>query len=144
MLIPDPLAPYAKLIRLGLWCLLAGGLYVAGCQRGEDRQAASDREQISAVQRQLDGARAEAAENLRAANAAGQLLQEVNRQTQASIDAAEVARKAAAAAATRAEAAAAEGQRRATTAEKALQAAKTTPACRSQLEMELCSSIPLL
>ncbi len=144
MLIPDPLAPYAKLIRLGLWCLLAGGLYVAGCQRGEDRQAASDREQISAVQRQLDGARAEAAENLRAADAAGQLLQEVNRQTQASIDAAEVARKAAAAAATRAEAAAAEGQRRATTAEKALQAAKTTPACRSQLEMELCSSIPLL
>ncbi|HHA2567800.1 hypothetical protein I5V52_08735 [Stenotrophomonas maltophilia] len=144
MLIPDPLAPYAKLIRLGLWCLLAGGLYVAGCQRGEDRQAASDREQIGAVQRQLDGARAEAAENLRAANAAGQLLQEVNRQTQASIDAAELARKASAAAATRAEAAAAEGQRRASAAEKALQAAKTTPACRSQLEMELCSSIPLL
>ncbi len=144
MLIPDPLAPYAKLIRLGLWCLLAGGLYVAGCQRGEDRQAAADREQISAVQRQLDGARAEAAENLRAANAAGELLQEVNRQTQASIDAAEVARKVSAAAASRAEAAAAEGQRRATAAEKALQAAKTTPACRSQLEMELCSSIPLL
>lgn len=144
MLIPDPLAPYAKLIRLGLWCLLAGGLYVAGCQRGEDRQAASDREQIGAVQRQLDGARAEAAENLRAANAAGQLLQEVNRQTQASIDAAEVARKAAAAAASRAEAAAAEGQRRATAAEKALQAAKSTPACRSQLEMALCDSIPLL
>ncbi|WP_329770952.1 hypothetical protein [Stenotrophomonas maltophilia] len=144
MLIPDPLAPYAKLIRIGLWCLLAGGLYVAGCQRGEDRQAAADREQIGAVQRQLDGARAEAAENLRAANAAVQLLQEVNRQTQASIDAAELARKASAAAATRAEAAAAEGHRRASAAEKALQAAKTTPACRSQLEMELCSSIPLL
>lgn len=144
MLIPDPLAPYAKLIRLGLWCLLAGGLYVAGCQRGEDRQAAADREQIGAVQRQLDAARAEAAENLRAANAAGQLLQEVNRQTQASIDAAEAARKASAAAASRAEAAAAEGQRRATAAEKALQAAKITPACRSQLEMQLCDSIPLL
>lgn len=144
MLIPDPLVPYAKLIRLGLWCLLAGGLYVAGCQRGEDRQAAVDRGQVESVQRQLDGARAEAAENLRAANAAGQLLQEVNRQTQASIDAAEAARKASAAAASRAEAVAAEGQRRATAAEKALQAAKTTPACRSQLEMELCSSIPLL
>lgn len=96
------------------------------------------------MQRQLDGARAEAAENLRAANAAGQLLQEVNRQTQASIDAAEAARKASAAAASRAEAAAVEGQRRVTAAEKALQAAKTTPACRFQLEMELCSSIPLL
>lgn len=144
MLIPDPLAPYAKLIRLGLWCLLAGGIFVAGCQRGADRQAAADREQIQSVQRQLDGARAEAAENLRAANAAGDLLQEVSRQTQASIDAAELARKASAAAASRAEAAAAEGQRRATAAEKALQAAKTTPACRSQLEMQLCDSIPLL
>ncbi len=144
MLIPDPLRPYVGLIRVGLWCVLAGGIFVAGCQRGEDLQAAQDREQIEAVQRQLDGARAEAAENLRAANAAGQLLQEVNRQTQASIDAAELARKASAAAATRAEAAAAEGHRRATAAEKALQAAKTTPACRSQLEMELCSSIPLL
>ncbi|MGG6341557.1 hypothetical protein ACQ5SB_20805 [Stenotrophomonas geniculata] len=144
MLIPDPLAPYANLIRLGLWCLLAGGLFVAGCQRGEDRQAAQDREQIEAVQRQLDGARAEAAENLRAANAAGELLQEVNRQTQASIDAAEAARKASDAAARRAESAAVEGQRRATAAEKALQAAKTQPACRAQLEQTLCDSIPLL
>ncbi|PZS88135.1 hypothetical protein [Stenotrophomonas maltophilia] len=144
MQIPDPLRPYVGLIRIGLWCALAGGIFVAGCQRGTDRQAAADREQIESVQRQLDGARAEAAESLRAANAAGQLLQEVNRQTQTSIDAAEVARKAAAAAAARAEAAAAEGQRRATAAERELQAAKTTPACRSQLEMELCSSIPLL
>ena len=144
MLIPDPLAPYAKMIRIGLWCLLAGGIFVAGCQRGADRQAAADREQIESVQHQLDGARAEAAENLRAANAASELLQEVNRQTQASIDAAELARKAAEAAADRAQIAAAEGQRRASAAEKALQAAKTTPACRSQLEMELCSSIPLL
>ena len=144
MRIPDPIRPYAVLIRWGLAVVMAGGLYVAGCQRGEDRQAAADREQISAVQRQLDGARAEAAENLRAANAAGQLLQEVNRQTQASIDAAEAARKASAAAASRAEAVAAEGQRRATAAEKALQAAKSTPACRSQLEMALCDSIPLL
>ncbi len=144
MLIPDPLRPYVSLIRIGLWCALAGGIFVAGCQRGTDRQAAADREQIESVQRQLDGARAEAAENLRAANAAGELLQEVNRQTQASIDAAEMARKASAAAASRAEAAAAEGQRRATAAEKALQAAKTTPVCRSQLEMQLCDSIPLL
>ncbi|HEL2957092.1 TPA: hypothetical protein UL931_000289 [Stenotrophomonas maltophilia] len=144
MLIADPLASYAKLIRLGLWCLLAGGLFVAGCQRGEDRQAAADREQVESMQRQLDGARAEAAENLRAANAAGELLQEVNRQTQASIDAAEAARKASVAAAQRAEAVAADGLRRATAAEKALQAAKTQPACRAQLEQILCDSIPLL
>ncbi|WP_439448619.1 hypothetical protein [Stenotrophomonas sp. ATs4] len=144
MQIPDPLRPYVGLIRIGLWCALAGGIFVAGCQRGADRQAVADREQIESVQRQLDGARAEAAENLRAANAAGQLLQDVNRQTQASIDAAELARKAADEAVGRAEAAAAEGRRRATAAEKSLQAAKSQPGCRAQLEQTLCDSIPLL
>ncbi len=144
MQLPDPIRPYADLMRWALAALLAGGIFVAGCQREADRQAAADREQIESVLRQFDGARAEVAEKLRAANAAGELLQEVNRQTQASIDAAELARKAAAAAADRTQIAAAEGQRRATAAEKALQAAKTTPACRSQLEMQLCDSIPLL
>ncbi|QGM07087.1 hypothetical protein [Stenotrophomonas maltophilia] len=144
MQIPDPIRPYADLMRWGLVVVLAGGLFVAGCQRGEDRQAAQDREQIEAVQRQLEGARAEAAENLRAANAAGELLQEVNRQTQASIDAAARQKVAADEAARRAEAVAADSRRRADAAEKALQAAKTTPACRSQLEMALCADIPLL
>ncbi|EKT4088271.1 hypothetical protein QEG26_002233 [Stenotrophomonas maltophilia] len=144
MQIPDPIRPYADLIRWGLAVLLAGGLFVTGCQRGEDRQAAKDQYTISKAEKQLGKVEANAAENLRAANACGMLLEQVNDQTQASIDAAELARKAAAEAATRAEAAAAEGQRRATAAEKALQAAKTKPACRSQLEMQLCDSIPLL
>ncbi|HGM6772824.1 TPA: hypothetical protein ACKQAW_003419 [Stenotrophomonas maltophilia] len=144
MLIPDPIRPYADLIRWALWALLAGGLFVAGCQRGEDRAAAKAQASIAKAEKQRDDARDQAAENLRAANAAGELLQEVNRQTQASIDAAEAARKASDAAARRAEAAAAEGQRRATAAEKALEAAKTQPACRAQLEQTLCDSIPLL
>lgn len=144
MLIPDPIRPYADLIRWALWALLAGGLFVAGCQRGEDREAAKAQASIAKAEKQRDDARKDAAENLRAANAAGELLQEVNRQTQASIDAAEAARKASDAAARRAEAAAAEGQRRATAAEKALEAAKTQPACRAQLEQILCDSIPLL
>lgn len=144
MLIPDPIRPYADLIRWALWALLAGGLFVAGCQRGEDRAAAKAQASIAKAEKQRDDARDQAAENLRAANAAGELLQEVNRQTQASIDAAEAARKASDAAARRAEAAAAEGQRRATAAEKALEAAKTQPACRAQLEQILCDSIPLL
>lgn len=144
MQIPDPIRPYADLIRWCLAVLLAGGLFVTGCQRGEDRQAAKDQDTIAKAEKQLDKAEADAAENLRAANACGALLEQVNDQTQASIDAAELARKAAAEAARRAEAAAAEGQRRATAAEKALQAAKTKPACRSQLEMQLCDSIPLL
>ncbi|WP_251473636.1 hypothetical protein [Stenotrophomonas lactitubi] len=144
MQIPDPIRPYADLIRVGLWALLAGGLFVAGCQRGEDKAAANAEVSITKANEQRDDARKEAAENLRAANACGVLLEQVNDQTQASINAAELARKAADEAASRAEAAAAEGQRRATAAEKALQAAKMKPVCRSQLEMQLCDSIPLL
>lgn len=144
MQIPDPLRPYVGLIRAGLWIAAVAAVLLMGARLGSDYRAKKDQALIAAAERQRDTAQAAADENLRAANAAGQLLQEVNRQTQASIDAAELARKASAAAAGRAEAAAAEGQRRATAAERALQAAKTTPACRSQLEMELCSSIPLL
>jgi len=144
MQIPDPIRPYADLIRWCLAVLLAGGLFVTGCQRGEDRQAAKDQDTIAKAEKQLGKAEAKAAENLRAANACGLLLEQVNDQTQASINAAELARKVAAEAASRAEAAAAEGRRRASEAEKALQAAKTKPVCRSQLEMQLCDSIPLL
>lgn len=144
MLIPDPIRPYVGLIRVALWVALAGGLFVAGCNHGKDRQAEKNQVELAGAAKQTDAARAEAAENLRAANACGQLLQDVNRQTQASIDEAARQKAAAGAAADRAQAAAAESQRRASAAEKALQAAKTTPVCRSQLEMELCSSIPLL
>jgi len=144
MQIADPIRPYADLIRIVLWCLLAGGLFVTGCNHGKDNQLRKDVEAITKADEARGKAEADAAENLRAANAAGQLLQEVNRKTQASIDAAELARKAAAEAAGRAEAAAAAGQRRAAAAEKALVDAKATPVCRSQLELELCPAIPLL
>lgn len=144
MLIPDPIRPYAVLIRWGLVALLAGGLYVSGCQRGESRQAAQDQASIAKTEKQRDDAQAEAAENLRAANAAGQLLQEVNRQTQRAIDEATRQQQAAKEAARLAEAAAAQSQRRATQAEQALQAAKNQPGCRQQLEQTLCDAIPLL
>ncbi|WP_164241923.1 hypothetical protein [Stenotrophomonas maltophilia] len=144
MLIPDPLRPYVGLIRVGLWVAAVGAVLLMGARLGSDYRAKKDQARIADAEQQRDKAQASADENLRAANAAGDLLREVNRQTQASIDAAELARKAAAEAADRASAAAAEGQRRANTAEKALRAAKTTPACRSQLEMQLCDSIPLL
>ncbi|HEL3791252.1 hypothetical protein I5T81_07540 [Stenotrophomonas maltophilia] len=140
----DPLRPYADLLKLLAIMALASGLFVTGCQRGEDRQSAKDQATIAKADKARAAAEADAAENLRAATAAGQLLQEVNRQTQASIDAAEVARKASAAAASRAEAAAAESKRRAAAAEKALQDAKNQPACRQQLEQTLCDAIPLL
>ncbi|MCU1030230.1 hypothetical protein JAK53_13190 [Stenotrophomonas maltophilia] len=141
---PDPLRPYADLLKLLAVLALAGGLFVAGCQRGEDRQFAKDRATIAQADKARAAAEADAAENLRAATAAGQLLQEVNRQTQASIDEAARQRAAANEAARRAEAAAAESKRRATAAERALQDAKNQPGCRQQLEQKLCDAIPLL
>lgn len=140
----DPLRPYADLLKVLAALALAGGLFVTGCQRGEDRQFAKDQATIAKVDKARAAAEADAAENLRAATAAGQLLQEVNRQTQASIDDAARQRAAANEAALRAEAAAAESKRRATAAERALQDAKNQPGCRQQLEQKLCDAIPLL
>jgi len=140
----DSIRPYLWAVKVGAIMIALTAVFISGYGHGKDRQAAKDQERIDNLATARDAAQAEAAENLRAANAAGQLLKDVNRQTQASIDAAEAARKAAAAAASRAEAAAAEGQRRATAAEKALQAAKSQINCRSQLEVELCAAIPLL
>lgn len=144
MQIPDPIAPYVGLIRVALWCLLAGGLFVTGCNHGEDAQVAKSQKAINKAEVQRDAALAAAAENLRAANACGLLLEDVNRRTQAAIDEAARQKAAANAAADRAQAAAVESQRRASAAEKALQAAKSQPLCRSQLEVSLCDSIPLL
>lgn len=144
MLIPDPLRPYVGLIRVGLWIAAVAAVLLVGARLGSDYRAKKDQAQIAAAEKQRDKAQANADENLRAANACGQLLHEVNRQTQAAID--ESARQKAAAneVARRAEAAAAQSQRRATQAEQALQAAKTQPGCRQQLEQTLCDAIPLL
>lgn len=144
MQIPDPLRPYAGLLQAGLWCLLAGGLFVTGCNHGKDSQAAKSQKAVTKAEQQRDEALASAAENLRAANACGLLLKDVNRQTEAAINAAASQRAAADEAASRAVAAAAESQRRATAAERALQESKTQPACRQQLEQMLCDAIPLL
>ncbi len=144
MLIPDPLRPYADLIRVGLWCLLAGGLFVAGCNHGKDRQSQKDLATIAESDKARGRAEADAAENLRAANACGALLAEVNRQTQRAIDEAQRQQAAAKQAADQAQAEAQKSQRRAAQAEKSLQAAKTQPVCRQQLEQTLCDAIPLL
>lgn len=140
----DPLRPYADLLKVLAVLALVGGLFVTGCQHGSDRQAAKNQAVIAKSDKARAAAEADAAENLRAANACGLLLEDVNRQTQASIDAAARQRAAADEAARQAEAAAAESKRRADKAEQALQAAKSKPACRSQLEMALCADIPLL
>lgn len=140
----DPLRPYADLLKVLAVLALAGSLFVTGCQHGEERRAAKDQAAIAKADQARAAAEADAAENLRAANACGLLLEDVNRQTQASVDAAARQKAAANEAARRAEAAAAESQRRATAAERALQDAKNQPGCRQQLEQNLCDAIPLL
>lgn len=144
MLIPDPLQPYAKLITAALWAAVAAALILMGARLGSDYRGKKDQALIAAAEKQRDKAQGAADENLRAANAAGQLLQEVNRQTQLAIDESARQQQAAKEAARQAEAAAVQSQRRATQAEQALQAAKTQPGCRQQLEQNLCDAIPLL
>lgn len=144
MLIPDPLRPYVGLIRVCLWVAAVGAILLMGARLGSDYRAKRDQALIAAAEKQRDQARADADENLRAANACGALLKEVNRQTQLAIDESARQQKAAQEAAHLAEAAAAQSQRRATQAEQALQAAKNQPGCRQQLEQTLCDAIPLL
>ncbi|WP_414555457.1 hypothetical protein [Stenotrophomonas forensis] len=144
MLIPDPFRPYVGLIRVGLWVAAVCAVLLMGARLGSDYRAKKDQARIADAEQQRDKAQASADENLRAANACGQLLQEVNRQTQLAIDEAARQQQAAKEAARLAEAAAAQSQRRATQAEQALQAAKTQPGCRQQLEQNLCDAIPLL
>ncbi len=140
----DPLRPYADLLKALAALALAGGLFVAGCQHGSDRRAAKDQATIAKADKARAAAEADAAENLRAANACGLLLEDVNRQTQAAIDESVRQKSAADEAARRAEAAAEQSKRRAIQAEEALQVAKTQPGCRQQLEQNLCDAIPLL
>ncbi|HGM4743967.1 TPA: hypothetical protein ACKQCT_001747 [Stenotrophomonas maltophilia] len=144
MVIPDPLRPYVGLIRVGLWVAAVGTVLLVGARLGSDYRSKKDQALIAAAEQQRDKAQANADENLRAANACGALLREVNRQTQLAIDESARQQKAAQAAADLAEAAAVQSQRRATQAEQALQAAKTQPGCRQQLEQTLCDAIPLL
>ncbi len=140
----DPLRPYADLFKALAALALAGGLFVTGCQHGSDRRAAKDQATITKADQARAAAEADAAENLRAANACGLLLEDVNRQTQAAIDESVRQKSAADEAARRAEAAAAQSKRHAIQAEEALQVAKTQPGCRQQLEQNLCDAIPLL
>ncbi|UXB37721.1 hypothetical protein [Stenotrophomonas maltophilia] len=132
------------LIRVGLWIAAVAAVLLMGARLGSDYRSKKDQALIAAAEKQRDQAKASSDENLRAANACGQLLQEVNRQTQLAIDEAARQQQAAKEAARLAEAAAAQSQLRATQAEQALQAAKARPACASQLVMELCPEIPLL
>ena len=130
-------APYLLLIRIGLWVLLAGGLFVSGCRHG----VSTTREEARATLAEAERA---ASDNLAAANACGQAMADVTAEAGRAKAAAAARQALAEQQAAQAAQATAAAQARAETAAKALQAAKATPTCKAQLEMELCASIPVL
>lgn len=129
--------PYLLLIRIGLWALLAGGLFVSGCRHG----VSTTREEARATLAEAERA---ASDNLAAANACGQAMADVTAETDRAKAAAAALQAQAEQAAAQAAKDSAAAKARAEQAAKALQAAKSTPACKAQLEMELCASIPVL
>lgn len=144
MQIPDPLRPYASALRWVLTAVVASVLFVSGCNHGQEKQTAKSRAAVESADAGRDRALVEAAENLRAANACGQLLSDISDETAAAAARADEQRVLAEQAARRVQQQAEESLRRATAAERELQKSKTQPACRQQLELKLCDAIPLL
>lgn len=133
MELPDPIRPYLALFRVGLWCLLAGGLFVAGCRHGEANGATALAEASSRARASLD-----------AANACGEALSETSAATRVAEQRAKEWKAAADAADARAARSAQQRDAQSAAAAKALERARTKPTCAAQLEMELCPDIPLL
>lgn len=144
MLIPDPVRPYLDIVRWAIAALVASVLFVSGCNHGQDTQAAKSKADVAKAEGVRDRAMAESAENLRAANACGQLLSDISDATDDAAARAQEQRELAEQAARRATQQAEESRRRATAAERELQESKNQPACRQQLELKLCDAIPLL
>jgi len=135
--IPDPVRPYLALIRVALYVALAGGIFVAGCSRGERNKQDEAAAKVAKAEKA-------AADYLGAANACGQVVADINEETRLAQARAAEWKRAAEIADKRAAEARADAAAKAAAAERALQAAKAKPACRSQLAIELCPEIPLL
>lgn len=129
--------PYLLLIRIGLWALLACGLFVTGCRHG----VATTRDEARAALAKSEQA---ANDNLAVANACGQTISDITAATDAAK--AEAGRRQAEAehAADAALKATRQAKAQADQAAKDLAKAKAKPTCRAQLEMELCADITLL
>jgi len=135
--IPDPLRPYLALIRVALYVALAAGIFVAGCSRGEHNKQDEAAAKVAKAEKT-------AADYLGAANACGQVVAEISQETALAKQRSDEWKKAAEIADARASKAADAAAAKVAAVEKALQAAKAKPACRSQLALELCPEIPLL
>ncbi|AKO18935.1 hypothetical protein [Xanthomonas oryzae] len=133
----DALAPSALIIRLVLWGVLVGGLFVSGCRYGERTATAEAAEKVGKAQATADQA-------LVTARTCGQTLREISAQSLAAQTRAAEQQAAATAAAHQAMREAVLARAQATSAARALQAAKATPTCAAQLAMTLCPEIPVL
>ncbi len=135
---------YPQMIRMLVVAALFAGAFVAGCQQGVQQQAARSLAQTARVEKARAGAEARAMENLRAAQACGALLTEVDARTREAIDEASRQKMRAQDQVRQLRAASTADRRRASAAEATLQQAGRQAACRRQLEQTLCDAIPLL
>lgn len=132
MRLPDPLAPYASLIKWGLITLLSAFLFVSGCNYGEGR----NEQEVTKLQQNI--------QILMEANASwAQAAQERNQIIEDNVKEGEALQKqgkrgAADLAGDRKDMdkAIAEGQRK-------LERAIRDPKCNELLEMQVCSTVPL-
>lgn len=134
MRIPDAIAPYASLLKWGLIALLAGGLFIGGCQHGKSRQYAKDQKAIEAADGRANAAAMQAsilAETLRGIDD-----ETAQREAQAKADA-----QRAAAAAQRAEQAAKAARAELAAIEADIAKAKRNPDCRQALEARACAAL---
>ncbi|QNH21244.1 hypothetical protein HEP73_02158 [Xanthomonas sp. GW] len=141
---PNPLRPYLATIRGVGYCLLAGAVLIGGCKMGQHMERADADSKVAAAGKERDKASKVAADYLAAANACGQLVAGISQETALAKQRSDEWKKAAEIADARASKAADDAAAKVAAAEKALQAAKAKPVCRSQLALELCPEIPLL
>lgn len=132
MKMPDALAPYASLIKWGLIALLSMGLFVSGCNHGENR-GERDRVELEDKIELLENANAswaqEAEERTKLALKDQESGEQLMKEGSKAADRSEKEQK-------RTDSAVRDNQNK-------LDAALRNPKCAELLEMQVCSTVPL-
>lgn len=136
MKLPDPVAPYASLIKWILITVILVGLplggFLKGCSHGEARQ-----------QTKVDKAKAELATEKQRADGLAETLNTINERTKKQVEAAERRKLNAEKQAAEAQAETEKAKDQVASLQVKLERSKRNPTCKSQLELELCDDIPL-
>lgn len=136
MKLPDPIAPYASLIKWILIAVILVGLplggFITGCSRGENNQ-----------QEKVDKAKAALAAEKQRADGLAETLNGINERTKKSVEDAERRRLNAEKEASTAKAETEKAKDQVASLQVKLERSKRNPTCKSQLELELCDDIPL-